>query len=57
MSKANSMEIWQQQQQDLIRRWHLMVADLRNAPNPDFAMISVALKELFNLVMASVDSE
>ena len=57
ISQAGPMEIWQQQQSDMIRRWHLMVADLRNSPNPDFAMISVALKELLNLVMASVDGE
>ncbi len=57
ISQTNPMEIWQHQQQDLIRRWHLMVTDLRNSPNPDFAMISVALKELLNLVMASVDRE
>jgi glutamate dehydrogenase len=55
ISQADPMESWQQQQRDMIRRWHLMVADLRNSPNPDFAMISVALKELLNLVMASVD--
>jgi len=32
-----------------------MVKDLRHGPSPDFAMISVALRELLDLVQSSID--
>jgi glutamate dehydrogenase len=44
------------QQQVLIHRWQSMVRDLRRGGAPDFAMISVALRELLDLVQASVDA-
>jgi glutamate dehydrogenase len=47
---------WQQQQQQLIVRWETMIKDLRRGTTPDFAMISVALRELLDLVQSSVDS-
>jgi glutamate dehydrogenase len=50
------METWQDRKQELIHRWKLMMKDLREVPQSDFAMISVALRELLNLVQASVDS-
>ncbi len=50
------LEDWQVQQQPLIHRWHSMVRDLRRGGAPDFAMISVALRELLDLVQSSVDS-
>ena len=46
---------WQVQQQPLIDRWQSMVRDLRRGTTPDFAMISVALRELLDLVQASVE--
>ena len=46
---------WQRQQAPLIERWKLMIKDLRHGPTPDFAMISVALRELLDLVQASID--
>ncbi len=49
------LEGWQQQQAPLIKRWKVMVKDLRRGPAPDFAMISVALRELLDLVQASID--
>ena len=49
------METWQTEQEELIHRWKLMIKDLRKVPQSDFAMISVALRELLNLVQASVD--
>jgi glutamate dehydrogenase len=51
------IENWRIQQQPLIERWQSMVQDLRLGPAPDFAMISVALRELSDLVQTSVDSE
>jgi glutamate dehydrogenase len=49
------IESWKNQQAELIHRWKLMIKDLRKVPQSDFAMISVALRELLNLVQASVD--
>ena len=49
------VEDWQQQQAPLIDRWRFMIKDLRHGPTPDFAMISVALRELLDLVQASID--
>ena len=49
------IEGWQQQQAALIERWTFMIKDLRHGPTPDFAMISVALRELLDLVQASID--
>ena len=50
------LEDWQVLQQPLINRWQTMVRDLRRGGAPDFAMISVALRELLYLVQASVDN-
>ena len=47
---------WLIQQQPLIDRWQSMVGDLRRSAAPDFAMISVALRELLDLVEASVEA-
>ena len=47
---------WQIQQSQLIARWKSMVAELRRGSVPDFAMVSVALRELLDLVQASVDA-
>jgi glutamate dehydrogenase len=55
LTDPSSMETWQDQQQELIHRWKLMIKDLRKVPQSDFAMISVALRELLNLVQASLD--
>ena len=55
LTDPSSMETWQDQQQELIHRWTLMIKDLRKVPQSDFAMISVALRELLNLVQASLD--
>ena len=49
-------EDWQVQQQPLIDRWQSMVKDLRRSAAPDFAMISVALRELLDLVQASLEA-
>ena len=43
---------WQTQQSKLIARWKAMVIELRRTA-PDFAMISVALRELLDLVQSS----
>lgn len=45
---------WQQQQEQLINRWGQMVQDLKAIPTKDFAMFSVALRELLDLVQATM---
>ena len=47
---------WQIQQSQLIARWKAMVVELRRGSVPDFAMVSVALRELLDLVQASMDA-
>ncbi len=47
---------WQIQQALLIARWKSMVVELRRGVTPDFAMVSVALRELLDLVQSSVDA-
>ncbi|MDG1818444.1 MAG: NAD-glutamate dehydrogenase [Porticoccaceae bacterium] len=47
---------WQIQQSQLIARWKAMVVELRRGSVPDFAMVSVALRELLDLVESSVDA-
>ena len=46
---------WQSRQSQLIARWKTMVNELRSGAAPDFAMVSVALRELLDLVQASVN--
>ena len=50
------LENWQSSQAPLIARWKTMVAELRRGAAADFAMVSVALRELLDLVQASVDA-
>ncbi|MGV6806812.1 MAG: hypothetical protein ACWA5K_02770 [bacterium] len=45
---------WQKSQASLISRWQDMVYELRSAPSRDFAMFSVAIKELNDLVTRAV---
>jgi glutamate dehydrogenase len=49
-------EAWLSQQSLLIARWKLMIAELRRGAAPDFTMVSVALRELLDLVQSSVDA-
>ncbi len=47
------MSLWREQQQLLINRWAAMVAELEAIRSPDFAIFSVALRDLLDLVQAS----
>lgn len=49
------LENWQSRQAPVIDRWNHMVTELQRGAAPDFAMISVALRELLDLVKASVN--
>ncbi len=48
---------WQQQQGSLIARWKLMVNELQAASGTDFAVFSVALRELLDLAQATQHSD
>ncbi len=52
-SSAELLSLWTQQQQLLINRWLAMVAELEAIRSPDFAIFSVALRDLLDLVQAS----
>jgi glutamate dehydrogenase len=47
------IETWSQQQSLLINRWKLMVNELQAASGTDFAVFSVALRELLDLAQAT----
>lgn len=47
------VNIWKAAQSQLIDRWKAMVVELRAAPKKDFAMYSVALRELLDIVQAT----
>lgn len=50
---AANIDAWQQRQAVLICRWEQMVNELKGIPERDFAMFSVALRELLDLVQAT----
>ncbi|MBB5321226.1 NAD-glutamate dehydrogenase [Marinobacter oulmenensis] len=51
---AESVELWQQKHQPMIDRWHVMLAELKGAREPEYAMFSVALRELLDLAQATM---
>jgi glutamate dehydrogenase len=48
-----AIDVWKAAQGPLIKRWLGMTAELHNAPNRDFSMFSVALRELLDIVQAT----
>lgn len=48
-----TLDRWMVQHSLLIGRWHSMVSELQATPGIDFAMFSVALRELLDLAQAS----
>lgn len=48
-----TIERWANQHVLLVDRWRLMITELQGAPGTDFAMFSVALRELLDLAQAS----
>ncbi|WP_019531584.1 NAD-glutamate dehydrogenase [Dasania marina] len=52
-SLDEAIEQWQQQHRLLVERWMHMVNELRSAIGTDFAMFSVALRELLDLAQVS----
>ena len=49
----NVIHIWKAAQSPLIKRWQDMMKELHTAPVSDFAMFSVALRELLDLVQST----
>jgi glutamate dehydrogenase len=47
------IDVWKAAQAPLIARWGEMAQELHAAPNGDFAMFSVALRELLDIVQST----
>ncbi len=45
--------LWMDQHRVMIERWNLMMSELQGAPGTDYAMFSVALRELLDLAQSS----
>ena len=54
---ADLLDSWSSQQSTLINRWKLMVNELQAASATDFAVFSVALRELLDLAQATQHCE
>jgi glutamate dehydrogenase len=57
LSLEEAVDLWMQQQSTLVERWRTMLNELQGAPGTDFAMFSVALRELLDLAQASQHGE
>lgn len=53
LSIEESIDQWMHHQRPLIERWRTMVSELQAAPGTDFAMLSVAIRELLDLAQAT----
>ncbi|MCX7120506.1 MAG: NAD-glutamate dehydrogenase [Gammaproteobacteria bacterium] len=50
---AQRVTIWLGRHEDLVARWRMILTDLRSESVADFAIISVGIRELFDLAQAS----
>ena len=50
---SQKVNIWMERHEDLITRWRCILTDLRGEETADFAIISVAIRELFDLAQAA----
>lgn len=53
MATAEVLPLWDEEHRVLVDRWLEMITELQNAPVADFAMFSVAMRELLDLAQAS----
>jgi glutamate dehydrogenase len=51
-----ALKLWLESQAAMVERWRLMLVDLHNAQTQDFAMYSVAVRELLDLAQSSSHS-
>jgi glutamate dehydrogenase len=49
-----SVDAWQVKHQPMIDRWKAMLAELKSAREPEYAMFSVALRELLDLAQSTM---
>ena len=49
-----SVEAWEQKHQHMIERWSAMLAELKSVREPEYAMFSVALRELLDLAQSTM---
>ncbi len=48
------IEVWEQRHEHMIGRWRSMLAELKSAREPEYAMFSVALRELLDLAQSTM---
>ncbi|PSF06141.1 NAD-glutamate dehydrogenase [Marinobacter fuscus] len=51
---ARSVELWEERHQHMIYRWNTMLSELKSAREPEYAMFSVALRELLDLAQSTM---
>ncbi len=50
---AERLQVWMECHQELIGRWHQMCTEIKATKNPEFAVYSVALRELLDLAQST----
>ncbi|WP_148862375.1 NAD-glutamate dehydrogenase [Marinobacter fonticola] len=53
---GEAIDEWTSRHEVLVSRWETMLAELRSAREPEYAMFSVALRELLDLAQSSIHS-
>ncbi|WP_370231613.1 NAD-glutamate dehydrogenase [Marinobacter nauticus] len=51
---SDSVNAWEQRNQHMIDRWNAMLAELKGVREPEYAMFSVALRELLDLAQSTM---
>ena len=51
---TDSVNAWEQRNQHMIDRWNTMLAELKGVREPEYAMFSVALRELLDLAQSTM---
>ncbi|MCK7547123.1 NAD-glutamate dehydrogenase [Marinobacter koreensis] len=54
---GNSVEQWLQRHEPMIGRWKSMLSELKSAREPEYAMFSVALRELLDLAQSTMHQQ
>jgi len=52
-----TIESWQQKNEHMIARWNSMLAEIRSVREPEYAMFSVALRELLDLAQSTMHQQ
>jgi len=51
---AESVQLWEEKHRPMLDRWNTMLSELKNVREPEYAMFSVALRELLDLAQATM---